>query len=108
VEKYVQRVSVLEGKIEELVMEIERLNWENREKDYREEDVKRVTVGQLIADGFVEEIFVGKGVSGNEERGDNLQEEMRNSEKSIDKEAENESESTRKLLIKIMLEPGTE
>ena len=27
VEKYVEKVSVLEGKIEELVMEIERLNW---------------------------------------------------------------------------------
>lgn len=83
VEKYVERVSVLEGKIEELVIEIERLNWENREKDYREEDVKRVRVEQLVVDGFIEEIFVAKERCGQDKKGVNLEEDTLTNDKKI-------------------------
>ena len=39
-------------------MEIERLNWENREKEYHGEYISRVSVKQLVCDGFVEVLGV--------------------------------------------------
>ncbi len=44
--------------------EIERLNWESREREYKEKEERVVSVRRLLEDGFAREVWMREGGSG--------------------------------------------